>query len=290
MPDGNVKTWEEVVTDCGITVTEGKLSSISNKVALQGKLFLPNSITSIGYRAFYNCTGLTSIVIPNTVTNISNNTFEECTSLSSITFSDNIIEIGYMSFSNCTSLNSITLPDNIISISNDAFENSSIVSIVIPSKTTMISDNPFTYCKSLSKIEVNENNTMFDSRNNCNAIIESSTNKLICGCKNTVIPNDVTSIGNYSFIGSELQSIIIPDSITTISASAFYNCNSLYSISLSKNLRTIEMYAFYNCNNISSITIPDSVKTIGGNAFYNVPHIEYHGTATGAPWGAKSIN
>ena len=141
-------------------------------------------------------------------------------------------------------MTSVTIGNSVTTIGNNAFAISRLTSITIPSSVTSIGTGIFSYCSRLESIVVESNNSVFDSRNNCNAIIETSTNKLLNGCKNTIIPNTITSISNYAFTGQSLTSMIIPSSVTSIGNEAFGECEIL-----------------------TSITIPNSITTIGGYAF-----------------------
>ena len=142
-------------------------------------------------------------------------------------------------------------------------------------------------------MKVDKGNRVYDSRNNCNAIIETATNKLIFGCQNTVIPTDVTSIGDYAFyhcsgltsrtipnsvtsIGdyafyqcSSLTSITIPNSVTSIGASAFSGCNKLTSVTIPNGITSIKHGVFYDCSSLTSVTLPSSITSIGNQAFCN---------------------
>ena len=128
----------------------------------------------------------------------------------------------------CTGITSIELPSSIKAIDGRAFSGCNITTVTIPSSVTNIAkkngENPFGACNNLVSIKVESGNTVYDSRNNCNAIIETATNELIGGCKTTIIPNSVTSIGYNSMCGfRDLTSITIPSSVTRIAFGAFQN-------------------------------------------------------------------
>ena len=146
---------------------------------------------------------------------------------------------------------------------------SGLVSITIPSSVTNIGSRAFGLCRGLTAISVNSSNTVYDSRNNCNAIIEKASNSLIVGCKNTIIPSTVTTIGHYAFYGcNSLTSITIPDGVTSIGHYAFNGCSSLTSITISSGVSSIGSYAFCGCSGLTSITIPNGVTSISSFAFW----------------------
>ena len=212
-------------------------------------LIIPNSITSIGNYAFIYCTGLTSITIPNSVTSIGDSAFRGCTGLTSVAIPDSVTRIGDDVFSGCTGL----------------------TSVVIPSSVTSIGTNPFKSCSGLESITVSEGNTKYDSRNNCNAIIETSTNTLIIGCVNTVIPSNVTSIGDSAFYScTGITSITIPDGVTSIGNSAFSSCTGLTNVTVFNDVTSIGAGAFSGCSSLADVYYVGSEAewnaiTIGSN-------------------------
>lgn len=170
---------------------------------------IPNDVMTIGYSAFADCTGLTSITIPNSVTSIGGGAFWGCTGLTSVDIPNSVTSIGYGAFEGCTGLTSIEIPNGVMSIEDGAFLS----------------------CNNLERIVVEEGNPTYNSTNSCNAIIETKTKKLIVGCMNTVIPNNVTTIGNSAFQNcSGLTSVEIPNSVTSIEYNAFSGCTGLTSI------------------------------------------------------------
>ncbi len=230
---------------------------------------IPNSVTTIGRSAFYNCTRLTSITIPSSVTAIYGEAFRYCSGLTSITIPNSVTTIGFRAFYGCTGLKSISIGDGVTTIGNHAFHGcTGLSSITIPNSVTTIEEYAFSSCSGLTNITVANGNHTYDSRNNCNAIIETASNTLITGCQNTVIPNSVTAIVDYAFSNcTGLTSITIPNSVTTICEYAFSGCTGLTSITIPNSVTTIEDYAFSRCAGLTSITIPNSVTTIGNGAF-----------------------
>lgn len=160
---------------------------------------------------------------------------------------------------------------NVTSIKRGAFfDCHKVTSITIPNSVTNIGNYAFYGCSGLISIAVKSGNTTYDSRNNCNALIETSTNTLIAGCKTTVIPNSVTSIRDNAFSGcSGLTSITIPNSVRRIENHAFSNCTGLTSVTIGNGVTSIGNYAFSRCPGLTSVTIGNSVISIGSGAFSN---------------------
>ena len=225
---------------------------------------IPNSVTSIGDDAFNGCGSLESINIPSSVTSIGDDAFNGCGSLASITIPSSVTSIGRNAFYLCTSLTSINIPSSVTSIGGNAFNYCiSLTSINIPSSVTSIGESITSDCVSLTSIVVEEGNPQYDSRDNCNAIIHKGENKLIAGCKNTVIPSSVTTIGEKAFQGIPLTSIVIPGSVTALEYRAFAFCSALTDVyCLAENVPSTDPDAFY-CLSYETATLyvlPTSVE------------------------------
>ena len=236
--------------------------------------FKPN-VTTFTYNLFFDIPYVISVDIPNCITTIFGidavySAFGSCTGLTSITIPNSVTEICEDAFANCTGLTSINIPNSVTTIGEGAFRQcSGLTSVTIPNSVTSIGNNAFNGCSGLISIVVNSGNSVYDSRNNCNAIIETASNTLIQGLSNTIIPNSVTTIGGYAFSNcSGLTSITIPNSVTTIGVAAFFYCSSLTNITIPNSVTTIGGGAFQNTG-FTSITIPNSVTSIGQYAFYN---------------------
>ena len=229
---------------------------------------IPNGVTTIGDYAFYSCP-LTSISIPNSVMSIGSYAFCGCTELTSISIPNSVTIIGLYAFASCKGLTSVSLSDHVGYLGDYAFFScTGLTSITIPNSVTSIGSRVFNNCSGLTEIQVESGNTRYDSRNDCNAIIETASNTLLFGCQNTIIPNSVTSIGECAFGGCVgLTEIIIPNGVTSIGASAFSNCTNLTKVVIPDGVTSIGNVAFNNCYNLASVVIPNSVSNIGEGAF-----------------------
>ena len=243
-----------------------------------GELVIPESVvfegavckvTAIGSFAFDYCSGLTSVVIPGGVKTIGSYAFYFCSGLKTIEIPNSVTTIGSSAFSHCYDLTSLTIPNSVTAIRTNAFYGcSGLKTIEIPNSVTAIGTDAFSSCSGLNTISVDSSNPMYNSQNNCNAIIETSTNTLITGCMSTIIPNSVTAIGSHAFYWcSGLKTIEIPNSVTAIGSGAFYRCSSLKEVVLPNTLESIGSYAFDDCDGLTSVVIPGSVKTIELDAF-----------------------
>lgn len=230
------------------------------------------SVTSIGEYAFSDSYSLTAITIPSNVTSIGQSAFSSCESLTSVTIPSGVTSIEDHTFDYCSSLTSIDIPSNVTHIGEAAFHGCNrVTSLTIPSAVTSIGIAAFAACSSLTSIYVDEGNTVYDSRNNCNAIIETNAGKLIAGCQNTIIPSGVRSIENsvFSFcIG--LTSIDIPSSVTSIGSQAFFGCTALTYIDIPNSMTSVGDNAFYDCTSLVSITCrATNTPELGSDVFPN---------------------
>lgn len=272
-----------VVKDGIEIINPSAFAECSNLIAIT----LPNSLDSIGEEAFYRCTSLTSITIPNSVTSIGDYAFDNCP-LDEIKIPKNVTNIGngafiycsptsivvengnpnYDSRNNCNALietatntllvgcHNTVIPNTVTGITSAAFAGHvNLTAIAIPSNITKIGRCAFANCRNLTSIVVDDKNQVYDSRNNCNAIIETATNTLIEGSNNTIIPNTITSIGESAFLGRRnLTSVSIPNGVVSIDVSAFQHCNALTSVSIPSSVQNIGNSAFSMCTALTSVT------------------------------------
>ena len=228
---------------------------------------IPNSVTSIDNRAFYNSAFLSSIIIPNTVISINYGAFYSCTSLTGITIPNSVTAMVGAAFVNCNSLTSVSMPNNITSIGDELFAYCySLTSISIPNSVTSIGTYAFRANRSLTSIIIG------------NSVI-SIGNEAFLECnslRSVIIGNSVTSIGSQAFYScSSLKNISIPNSVTSIGSSALSQCSSLTSVSISNRLTRIDDYVFHTCPLLNNVYIPNSVTSIGYNSFYFCSALKY---------------
>ena len=276
-------------------------------------LVIPDGVTSIGYRAFYNCSGLTSIVIPDSVTRIGSHAFYSCDSLASVVIGDSVTSIGSHAFYYCDSLTSIVIPDSVTSIGERAFEDcTSLEIIVIPDSVTSIGQSfipvsttincpkgsaAHTYALENTRHFVCTddgwepeivhsgsfaNNTMtwkllenFELRIIGIGNMPNWANKTFVPwhehenkIRAAKISEGITSLNRFAFIRNSCLAIIdIPDSVTSIGENVFFGCSNLTSVDLGDSVTSIGDGAFWGCS-LASIEIPGSVTSIGENAFH----------------------
>ena len=232
-------TRDGIIYDINTSTNTATVKGLEDKSATSAEIrsyAMGCKVTSIGDKAFEDCSFLTSVNIPNTVTNIGEYAFQGCSALTSINIPSSVTSIGYNAFSGCSALTSINIPNSVTSIGSNAFEGcSSLTSINIPNSVTSIGFRMFYRCSSLTSIN---------------------------------IPSSVTTIESYAFEGCRsLTSINIPSSVTSIESYAFSYCSALTSINIPSSVTSIKNNAFEGCSSLTSINIPSSVNSIENNAF-----------------------
>ena len=276
--EGNGKGYE-VITDVIIpSEIEGYTINATGTFAFYSKkltsIFLPETISSIGSSSFQRNT-LTNIIVhadnPTYDSRNNCNAIIETATNTLIQGSQNtiipntIITIGSNAFENIQ-LTNIVIPDSVTTIKNNAFYNNQLTNIKIPNSVTAIENNAFNF-NPLMNIVVDSNNSVYDSRDNCNAIIETASNTLIQGSQNTVIPSTISVIGENAFFYNQIEHINLPDTIKSIENGAFEG-NKLTNIKLPSLLTKIGNYTFED-NQLTTITIPETVTAIGSDAFFS---------------------
>jgi len=164
------------------------------------EIVMPKKLKKIDSEAFQGCSSLTKLTLPDSVMSIRDEAFRGCSGLTELTLPNSVASIGDSAFAYCSGLTELTLPNSITSIGYSAFYGcSGLTELTLPNSVTSIGDSAFYVCRGLEKITVESGNSCYDSRDNCNSIIDKKTNTLIVGCKNSIIPNSVTSIGSGAF-------------------------------------------------------------------------------------------
>ena len=271
-----------------ISIADEAFSECNNLTSVK----FPNSVKYIGKYSFKMCENLATITLSNSLINIEDEAFWGCKKLESLNLPGNLEEIGEQAFCGCEKLTTLTIPGSVETIESEAFIGCSnidnltisegvksigygafagfkITSVNIPKSVTQINytyGNPFYYCRSLETITVDADNPNYYSQNN--SLIERSTYTLVAASINTVIPNGIKIIGTGAFYGLPIETIAIPNTITTIGNSAFSNCEELVSITIPSSVTKIDDYAFSSCPKIESIQLSSGLKTIGSGAFW----------------------
>ena len=280
--------------------TDGSVVNIADNafesVALTN-VTLPDSLVSIGSKAFWGCDGLTSVVIPENVTRIGDWAFSCCDNVTSVTVGTGVKSVGYGAFeschklatvkwnatncqtagndvwtvfADCPSLTSAQFGNNVQTIPNYLLYNCNKISTLsIPASVTSIGAYAFGYCTNLSVIEVASNNTRFSGAGNC--LVNLAIKTLIAGCKNSVIPSDgsVVNIADSAFESVGLTSVTIPNSVVKIGAKAFWGCRGLTQLTMGNRVESIGDWAFSCCDSLTGVTVPESVRIVGYGAFEN---------------------
>ena len=276
LPSGLVSIGDSAFYGCKLTsiaIPDG-VTSIGNAAFLGNPLkviTLGNELTTIGKYAFHACK-LTAVTFGPKVKSIGYKAFYE-NKMASLVIPGNVESIGAEAFIHSDIVN-LTLENGIKDIGKGAFNNTKIERIVLPKSVTTY-QQAFCQCSSLKSLSVEEGNPNYDSRNNCNAIMETSTNRLLSGCRNSVIPKETNAIGAKAFYGTYyLKTAVIPNKVTDIGDSAFYYCTYLASATIGKKVGTIGKNAFASNSNLLTVKclakeIPQTIKQYGADYTFN---------------------
>ena len=255
--DTLVKSWDELISEGMLTVTDGVVVCEDNKIA--GDLVLSNDVTSIGNGAFMR-TGLTSVVVPDSVTHIGDLAFRECLSLRSVNIPGSVTEIGPEAFTFCKSLTNVTFGENsqLTAFFDFTFSGcTSLTSFTIPNGVEQIWRYVFSGCTSLTNIYIPDSvmsiyNNAFEST----SLIDTAA-------------DGVQYVSNWvvGFVDKSVTNLTLREGTRGIANEVFKNCTSLTSVHFPDSMAIISSYAFSGCTSLSSVNFPDNITLIGSNAF-----------------------
>jgi len=215
---------------------------------------LKENLLTIGENAFYGCDSLETLYFPNSLNYIGERAFYSCDLLNNVQLKRNLLSLGKLAFGSCKSLSNITIENGLTKLESGVFSGcSALESFELPESITEIHYSAFEGCESLAYLSVNINNNVFDSRNNCNAIINTSTNELIVGAINTIIPSSVTRIGQRAFSDRQIEEIKITQNIINIGSYAFNRCENLQSLIFDTTEAAIYYNAFSDCDALTTV-------------------------------------
>lgn len=247
-------------------IGEGAFQEFTLSFKRLERITIPDSVTTIGDSAFQDCRKLNYVTIPDSVTTIGNSAFQGCGNLYNVTIPDGVTTIGWRAFNDCYRLTSITVGGNITSIGNYAFRGCDIKNVYFTGDLT-------DWCKISGLFDIGIENLFING--------EKLKGDL-------VIPEGVTSIGDFAFYGKDITSVTIPDSVTSIGDEAFCNCGNLTSVIIPDSVTSIGRQAFSECGSLTNIAIPDSITYIGSEAFSGCKKLVYNEYDNGYYLGNES--
>ena len=257
-----IYSWDEMI-EMGMINADG--SVVDGKEALlDGDLVISPTLTELQMHSYNGCNKLTCVVIPGNIESAGMYAFANCTELSRVVFDQtgSLKTIGQEAFGNCKELKNIAIPSSVTALGKVLFNGcTSLESLYIPANVNSMFVNIAPNCPNLKTLEVDENNSVFHSKNNC--IIETTEKRLFIACENSVIPEDgsVTIIGQMAYTGSNIENVVIPEGITSIEYDAFRDCKNLKSISVPSTVTEIEEYILTGTSSLESIVVnPSNAK------------------------------
>ena len=278
--DLSTKATEEELKEAFVDEWGVKYSKDGRKLLdarrVQGVYYIIKDRTKIICDGAFNCcSALAEVVIPNSVTSIGNSAFANCNALSNIAIPDSVTSIGNYAFSSCCSLSDIIIPDSVENVGNGAFQYCSLLECIsIPESVICLNGNPFVAW--IGKLECLSPNFIYED----DILYNKDKSKIISfriqNIESYVIPTSITSIGDSAFSNcSSLSKIVIPNSVISIGDSAFSNCSSLSYIVIPNSVTSIGDSAFKFCSSLSKVVISDSVTRIGKSAFFYCSSLSY---------------
>ena len=244
------------------------------------------SVTSIGDKAFWECSGLTSVTIPNSVTSIGSSAFWNCTGLTSVYITDlaawcriffsgnesNPLNYAHHLYINGEEIKDLVIPNSVTTIGNYAFQYcSSLTSVTIPNSVTTIGTQAFSHCSGLTSVTIGNSVTSIGGKAfaYCTGLTSVHITDLAAWCKITIggLANPLLYAHHLYLNGEEIKDLVIPNSVTNIGNNAFNGCSGLTSVTIPNSVTTIGMNAFQYCTGLTSVTIPNSVTSIENSAF-----------------------
>ena len=328
--------FDELAVACSATKIPASVKKLGNfsfyHCNVMEQLVIPEGVETIGHDVFFECSGLKSISLPESLTEIGVNAFHGCTSLTSIYIPKNVTKIreenifrgcnnlvsivvdksnpNYDSRSNCNGIvrksdsaliaacRSTTIGNDISTVEDYCFEDIAIHSVNIPKNVTSLSARSFSGCCEIDEINVSEDNPNYSSPKGSNALLSKDGKTLVMGCRTTIIPESVDTIGDYAFWGRYSNLVLrIPENIKTIGWDAFGGCNFILEVILPKTLQYIGCFAFQDCFNLSvvqlsapvslndctfsncyrlsTVSLPEGLKRIGREVFSNCKSLKH---------------
>lgn len=236
-------------------------------VTLTGMFDLPAN-------AFENCNGIETVVLPEALVTIGDYAFNSCASLTSVTIPDGVQTIGYGAFEYCASLSSITIPDGVQTIGECAFQYcTSLTSFTVPDSVQSLGYDVFGDCASLEELTLpfvgDSENGYYSFLSYLFGSYDQQSSGYVPQSLKTVTVTKATTLGAYAFYYAGVQTVNLPDGLTSISNYSFAYCDELEEIQLPESIQSVGDYAFRSCESLKNITIPEGCESIGERAFAN---------------------
>ena len=281
-----VANWDtngdgELDVDEAAAVTSlGEAFMSNKKITSFDELQYFTGLATIGENAFYECSGLKSVIIPNSVTSIGRWAFQDCSALASVTIPNNVTSIGNEAFYGCSSIKNITIPNSVTSIGDYTFFGcSGLMSVTIPNRVTSIGERTFSGCSGLTSVTIGSGVTSIGSGafNGCSNLTKAEYASIESLCKISFSDGVTTIDGRYYLYpsnplayaqhlyidGQEIKDVVVPEGVTSIGAYAFFGGTNLTSVTLPKTLTFTGNHSFWGCSGLTAVHISDLAAYCG---------------------------